>query len=79
MKSFHDPKELVSKYEQYSEYLVEEKKDGEFHIGQCYDEEPAQTLYCKHCGGSEFKVGQGNYFTAIKCKKCEYEVCIHDG
>jgi hypothetical protein len=79
MKQVYDPNQLVGKYEQYSESYVKPVKDGEFQVGRCYDDEPAETLYCKHCGGSDFKVAQGSYFTAIKCKKCEYEVGIHEG
>lgn len=40
---------------------------------------PAPTLRCKICGSTEFTVGSGSYFTAIKCPKCEWELCIHDG
>ena len=52
---------------------------GDFHIGQCYENTPAKTLICSVCGNDRFIVGQGSYFTAIKCDKCEYEICIHDG
>ena len=50
-----------------------------FHIGQCYDEEPAKMIKCAYCSGTEFNVGIGSYFTAIRCIKCEWEICIHDG
>jgi hypothetical protein len=70
MKQVHDPNNLAN-----LKYI----NNGEFHIGQCYDTHPAEMIYCNSCGGSDFKVGQGSCFTAIKCKKCEYEVCIHDG
>ena len=56
-----------------------ELKEGDFEIGQCYEETPAKTLICKKCKSKKFIVGQGNYFTAIKCEKCEYEICIHEG
>jgi len=79
MESLHDPKGIVkTKYPNQGDYL-EEKKEIEFNIGQCYEEEPAKTLVCKHCGSDQFKVAQGSHFTAVKCIKCEYEVCIHDG
>lgn len=61
------------------EDFVDEKNDGIFHVGQSYQKEVAKTLYCKHCGGNDFKVGVGDYFTAIKCVKCLWEVCVHDG
>lgn len=82
LKHYHDPKKIMVKEfdTQYTDELyVEYKKDGLFHVGQFYDKEPAETIYCKHCGGNEFHVGCGNYFTAIKCKNCEYEISIHEG
>lgn len=73
--------------EEYKKYIndcnglniIEVKKDGLFHTGQSYDDDKAQTIYCKKCGGKDFNVGQGNYWTGIKCTKCGYEVCIHEG
>ena len=58
---------------------VEEKADGLFSIGQCYEKEPAKTVYCTLCGGKEFYVGSGSCFTAIMCVSCNWEKCIHDG
>jgi ribosomal protein L40E len=79
MKSRHDPKRIVKKdYPGYEDYL-KTKRDKEFYIGQSYEEKPAKTLYCRSCGSNEFKVGIADYFTAVKCKKCQYEICIHDG
>ena len=48
-----------------------------FHIGQCYQKEKAQPLKCKKCGGNEFHIGQGHYYTAVRCVRCEWECCIH--
>jgi hypothetical protein len=59
--------------------LVKTVDDDMFHIGQCYENEAAKTLECAKCGGREFNVGSGNYFTAIRCIKCEWEICWHDG
>jgi hypothetical protein len=50
-----------------------------FHIGQSYEESKAQPLKCLKCGGKEFHVGQGSYYTAIRCVRCEWECCIHKG
>lgn len=36
-------------------------------------------VVCEKCGGKEFNVGAGQYFAALRCVKCEYEICIHDG
>ena len=43
------------------------------------DFEEAQTLICRQCGSDQFIVAHWNYFTAIKCVKCKWERCIHDG
>ena len=51
----------------------------EFHIGQCYDKQPAKQIMCKKCGGNKFHVAQGSYYTAIRCSHCMWEMCIHDG
>jgi len=78
-KTVYDPRRILKyTYPEQGDFL-EEKNEIEFNIGQCYEDIPARTLICKHCGCDTFKVGQGNYFTAIKCINCEYEVCVHDG
>lgn len=50
-----------------------------FVIGKCYDSEPARLLICKKCKTDKFYVGQGSYYTALKCPTCNYEICIHSG
>ena len=59
--------------------ILKEVDQGDFSIGQCYEKTPAKTLICKKCGANTFIVGIGSYFTAIKCKKCKWELCIHNG
>ena len=56
-----------------------EVQRNDFHIGQSYDNENCVTLVCDTCGCDKFTVGTGSYFTAIKCDKCGWERCIHDG
>ena len=58
-------------------YKMIQRKD--FHIGQCYEKTTAKTLICIKCGADKFMVGQGSYFTALKCFNCKWEVCIHEG
>lgn len=68
--------------EQYEEsgcFCETIENDNTFHIGKGYDNCPARALKCIFCGSTEFKVGTGSHFTAIKCKNCEWEECIHDG
>lgn len=59
--------------------LVTSEVDTRFHIGQSYDDEVARTFSCRLCGGAEFFVGRGSYFTAIKCCQCQWEWAIHTG
>lgn len=60
--------------------IIEYKLLNEFKSHQCY-EKPAdtQTLICRKCNTDLFKVGQGDYFNAIKCINCNYEVPIYHG
>lgn len=50
-----------------------------FHVGQEYVDQPVPMFKCKSCGGTEFNVGSADYFTAIRCPKCGWESCIHEG
>ena len=59
-------------------YQYKETKDWK--IGQSYDNTiSTETIVCSICGGVEFNVGSGTYFTGIRCVKCKYEICVHDG
>jgi hypothetical protein len=75
MKDFHDPKKTIKEDSE----ITFTKDDGVFHIGQCYVEKVASTLYCKNCGGNHFNVGISDYFTAVRCINCEWEICVHNG
>lgn len=50
-----------------------------FHVGQSYDDKPADTVICKECGSDKFNVGHGSCLTAIRCVVCEWEKVVHDG
>ena len=50
-----------------------------FHIGQSYEKSPCETLQCSICGNTQFQVGKGSLYTAIRCPTCEWELCIHEG
>lgn len=53
---------------------------GDFDIGQTYTGKKCSTYICKVCGGDKFIVGDGHsYYTAIKCPKCGWQRCIHEG
>ena len=62
----------------FNDFLHTEDR-GDFHIGQSYTTKVATTIICNKCGADEFIVGSGEYYTAIKCKTCGYEVAIHEG
>lgn len=62
----------------WEDVIIEQRVD-EFEIGQVYEDTPAKRLKCRKCGSTEFIVGVGKYYTAIKCPKCKWEMCIHDG
>ena len=71
------PDEVMDKFETME--MTDYAKKTVFHIGQSYEETPAKTVRCTECGGTEFYVGSSDYWTGIKCKKCEWEICIHEG
>jgi len=75
------PKAIDENYEEpeWGDVILKLPDDESFDIGQSYERKAATTICCKKCGGREFVVGQGNYHTAIKCPKCEWQLCIHDG
>ena len=50
-----------------------------FHIGQSYENRPAKIVECARCGGREFNVAKSSCYTAIKCIKCQWEICTHEG
>ena len=81
--NIYDPKNIFSTNteDDYidSDDVISLSKDRLFHIGQSYEDKPARYVYCKICGGVNFNVGRGSYFTAIKCISCDYELCIHEG
>ena len=62
-----------------SEYVLNNKDNNDFTISLGPQSKGIATLDCKICGADSFIVGQAEYFTAIKCKVCQYEIGIHDG
>lgn len=50
----------------------------EFHIGP-YKDEAAKTIKCVICGSIEFHVAKGEYYTAVRCTACRWEIAIHSG
>ena len=71
-RNYNPPQTMVSR-------RIELPEDETFIIGQCYENEAATTLSCNKCGSKSFNVGQGTYYTAIKCINCDWQLCIHDG
>lgn len=60
-------------------YVEQVNPPDPFRIGQCYANKPAAKLACAACGNDKFSVGSSDYFTAIRCDDCGWEVCIHNG
>lgn len=51
-----------------------------FELHQCYERKGStKAIDCEKCGSYEFYVGQGNYFTCVKCIKCGFEESVHEG
>ncbi len=58
--------------------LIKDSNEPAFHIHD-FRNAPAKATQCGLCGGTHFHVGTAAYYTAIKCVKCEWELCIHEG
>jgi cytochrome c-type biogenesis protein CcmH/NrfF len=63
----------------YDDYLEDDENYEEWHTGQSYEDIPAVQLRCKKCGGNQFNVAQGDYWTGLRCPVCRWETCVHDG
>lgn len=61
------------------EYVIEKKQQDDFHIVQSQEQSCCSTLVCRLCHSKRFTVGQKEYFTAIRCENCGYQVGIHEG
>jgi hypothetical protein len=61
------------------EYVIEKKHRDEFHLVSDEIEKRCATIVCRLCGNDQFVIGQKEYFTAIKCTRCKYELGIHEG
>lgn len=68
-------KECCDRYDE----LYTEVQLGDFTIGQSYVKTSCETVVCSKCRGSEFIVGASSCYTAIKCKRCKWQKCIHEG
>ena len=51
-----------------------------FALHQTY-EKPGATkqVRCAKCGRTTLEVGQGSYYTVVRCPDCGHESDIHDG
>lgn len=61
------------------EEYIEDAEATVFHVRERSNKEIIPTYRCKHCKGVEFNVGRSGYYTAIKCVKCKWENCVHEG
>lgn len=58
---------------------VDRRATNDFPFEQSQSYDPIQSFFCLTCGATEFLVGKGGYRTVIKCKKCGWEACVHEG
>jgi len=62
--------------DEFSPKLIGFTDTPRFHIGQSYEDKPAKAIFCIRCGRNRFNVAQGDFYTAIRCSYCEWELCI---
>lgn len=62
-----------------AEFVMKKEQKNDFHLKRGSQSNGISTLVCKVCGNDKFTVGQSEFFTAIKCDKCGYELGIHEG
>lgn len=62
--------------EQYFDLLIVEATEP---FGSDGSGDPVKQWMCGGCGGLQFEVGCGSYYTAIRCTNCGIEQCVHDG
>ena len=66
-------------YQEYDNGEHYKKSDDEVFLLESRHDDPVKVLECKSCGGRDFHVGRGLYFTAIRCVKCNWEEAVHEG
>lgn len=77
--------DLKKDFEQFNdqnviaEFVIQKEKRNDFHMDKSSYSGGISTLICKICGNDKFVVGQAEFFTAIKCDRCGYELGIHEG
>ena len=71
--------ELFSDSNVIAEFVVAKENRDDFKLKWGPGKKGISTLVCKLCGNDSFTVGQGEYFTAIKCNSCGYQAGIHEG
>jgi len=59
--------------------LLDEKSVPGIKVKQGYAAAPANVLICNFCKGDTFQVLRSDYWTGVRCERCKYQVCIHDG
>ncbi len=70
---------VLGEFEPVPTFTVDAPHPIPFHIGQVYEDTPAVQQACAHCGSIVFHLGEGSYFTALRCANCGREWCQHEG
>jgi hypothetical protein len=65
------------------DFLEDGGEQGDhFHLSQyegTSSADPVRQLKCVKCGGVDFHIGRADYYTAVRCVACRWEVCVHEG
>jgi ribosomal protein L37E len=62
-----------------AEFVLSKEERGDFQSERGTASSGIKTLVCRICGNDSFVVGQAEYYTAVKCTACGYEIGIHEG
>jgi len=67
-------------FDEYNGFTYGNEPDIPFKLHASY-EEPGSTklVMCAKCGATKLEVGQGSYYTVVRCPNCHHESCIHMG
>ena len=65
---------------EYEGFSFGHKPETPFKLHQTYEKPGSvEQVRCAKCGRKELEVGQGSYFTVVRCPDCGHESCVHEG
>jgi len=70
----------MSDIKEHNGFSFGHEPEKAFTLHQIYEEPGSvKQVRCANCGNGKLEVGRGDYFTVIRCSKCNHEYCIHEG